>query len=62
VGINDVRHHAVPIEQFLPELFLGTWLGTHDESALEFARGEGGAVIPRHIFKISISADRDRPQ
>jgi hypothetical protein len=54
VGINDVRHHAIPIEQFLAELLLGTWLGTQDEHALRFARGEDGTIVPRHIFQITV--------
>jgi len=60
VGFNEIRHYAIPIEQFLAELFLGTWLGTEDEHALRFARGEDGAIVPRHIFHISVTPVGDR--
>jgi len=62
VGYNDVRHTAVPIEQFLPELFLGTWMGSLDEKTLKFANGDDSNVRPRYIFEISIvvSGDNER--
>jgi hypothetical protein len=50
IGYNDVRHTAVPIEQFLPELVLGAWLGSLDEKTLRFASGDDSNVTPRHIF------------
>jgi hypothetical protein len=58
VGYNDVRHTAIPIEQFLPELFLGTWLGSPDEETLRFASGDDGNVAPRHIFEITVAVER----
>jgi hypothetical protein len=58
IGYNDIRHAAVPMEQFLPELFLGTWIGSADESTVAFARGENANVKPRHIFEVSVIAER----
>jgi hypothetical protein len=58
VGYNDVRHTAIPIEQFLPELFLGTWLGSLDEKTLRFANGDDSNVTPRHSFEISVAVQR----
>lgn len=58
IGYNDIRHAAVPMEQFLPELFLGTWIGSADESTVAFARGENANVRPRHIFEVSVVADQ----
>ncbi|MGP3912980.1 hypothetical protein [Nonomuraea sp. 10N515B] len=58
VSYNDVRHTAVLIEQFLPELFLGTWVGSIDEKTLKFASGEDSNVAPRNIFEIAIIVDR----
>jgi hypothetical protein len=53
-----VRHTAVPIEQFLPELFLGTWLGSLDEKTLRFVSGDDSNVTPRHIFEIFVVVSR----
>lgn len=58
VGYNDVRHPGVLVEQFLAELFLGTWVGSAEDSTLAFARGEDTGVTPRHIFEISVTLDR----
>jgi hypothetical protein len=58
IGYNDIRHAAVPMEQYLPELFLGTWIGSADESTVSFARGENANVKPRHIFEVSVIADQ----
>lgn len=58
IGYNDIRHVAVPMEQFLPELFLGTWIGSTEESTVTFARGENANVRPRHIFEVLVIADR----
>lgn len=54
VGYNDVRHTAVNLEQFISELFLGTWLGSVAESTLRFAGGEDADMTPRHIFEIVV--------
>jgi hypothetical protein len=58
VVYNDVRHTAVPIEQFLPELVLGAWLGSLDEKTLRFASGDDSNVTPRHIFEIFVVVPR----
>lgn len=60
IGYNDVRHAAVPMEQFLTELFLGTWVGTGSESALAFARGNLANAKPRHIFEVSVVVAREQ--
>lgn len=54
-GYNEIRHHTVPLDQLLLELFLGTWLGTSEEKTLRFARGEDARTRPRHIFQISVA-------
>lgn len=59
VGYNDLRHGAVGLEQFLPELLLGGWVGSVDEKHLRFARGEDGNIRPRHIFEIALSVGAD---
>jgi hypothetical protein len=53
----DARHVAVPLSQFLLELFVGTWLGTEDPDTLEFARGQHPALRPAHIFEITTVYD-----
>ncbi|GAA4636814.1 hypothetical protein GCM10023196_088050 [Actinoallomurus vinaceus] len=58
IGYNDIRHAAVPVEQYLPELFLGTWIGSADESTVTFARGENANAKPRHIFEVSVIANQ----
>lgn len=60
VGYNDIRHTAVALEQFLPELLLGTWLGSLDEETLRFAAGENENLRPRHIFEITVHSSTDR--
>lgn len=59
IGYNEVRHAAVPMEQFLSELFIGMWIGSVDESTVAFARGDDANVRPRHIFEVSVIADQE---
>ncbi|MEA3075285.1 MAG: hypothetical protein QOF60_193 [Actinomycetota bacterium] len=59
VGYNDVRHSAVPIEQFLPELVMGMWVGSISSACVEFAQGQDNAVVPRHIIEISVRPSAD---
>lgn len=54
VGYADVRHSAISMEQFLPELFLGAWIGSGNEDVLRFANGNDSAITPRYIFDINI--------
>ncbi|MEU0794463.1 hypothetical protein ABZ342_30765 [Amycolatopsis sp. NPDC005961] len=63
VGYNDVRHAAIPMAQFLGELFLGAWIGDSREAAVAFARGDYVNARPRHIFEVSVVSERnsDRP-
>jgi hypothetical protein len=51
LGYENVRHTCVTLDQFLPELFLGAWVGdTHDET-LAFARGTA-QLRPRYLFEV----------
>lgn len=59
VGYNDIRHHAVSLDQFMPELFLGTWRGTVTERTVAFARGRE-RLRPQHVFEIVIVADAEQ--
>jgi len=54
IGYNDIRHTAIAMNQFLPELLLGTWLGSIDEETLRFAEGDDVNLRPRHIFEITV--------
>jgi hypothetical protein len=60
IGYSELRHMAISIEQFLPEIFVGTWVGSNDEETLRFASGAGSSINPRHIFEISITASQDQ--
>lgn len=60
VGYNDVRHTAVALEQFLLELFLGTWVGDTREGVLDFALSENGDIPARHIFQVAVVGGRDQ--
>ncbi|MET7398849.1 hypothetical protein ABZS66_35710 [Dactylosporangium sp. NPDC005572] len=53
IGYEHMRHASVTLDQFLPELFLGTWVGDARDATLEFARGTTG-IAPRHLFEISV--------
>lgn len=60
IGYEDIRHASIALDQFIPELFLKTWVGDARDSTLAFARGEGG-IVPRHLFEISVRlADQRR--
>lgn len=59
IGYSSVRHTAVPLEQFISELLIGTWIGSGDEETLRFARGEDAAIAPRHIFSITVGQAED---
>ncbi|OLE27507.1 MAG: hypothetical protein AUG49_05050 [Catenulispora sp. 13_1_20CM_3_70_7] len=60
IGYSSVRHAAVPLDQFIAELLIGTWVGSGDEDTLRFARGEDTATVPRHIFTITVGQTDDR--
>jgi hypothetical protein len=55
VGYNDIRHAAVPVSQFLLELFIGLWLGTRKSDVLAFANGDLPNLRPRELFAISLT-------
>jgi hypothetical protein len=54
IGYNEIRHTGISIEQFLPELFMGTWVGAVSENVLQFASGENSNIAPRHILEITV--------
>lgn len=58
LGYNDIRHGAVRLHQFLPELVLGAWIGSSKESTLRFAHGEDD-LRPRHIIEIGVAPSHD---
>ncbi|MEZ0112662.1 hypothetical protein ABH920_006685 [Catenulispora sp. EB89] len=60
VGYNDVRHSGIPIEQFLPELLLGTWIGSASPETVNFANGHDAQVKPRYVFSVSVTAEVPR--
>ncbi len=60
LGYNDLRHAAVPIGQYILEIFLGTWVGSIDSETVSFARGENSRLAPRYIFDVSITAGDDQ--
>ncbi|MFI1996316.1 hypothetical protein [Actinoplanes sp. NPDC020271] len=53
LGYDKVRHACVGLDQFLPELFLGAWVGDTRQVTLDFARGRTG-LVPRHLFEVAI--------
>jgi hypothetical protein len=60
MGYNDIRHAAVRLQQFLPELLLGAWVGSVDDKTLRFAQGEDMTIRPRHIFEITLTLSTDQ--
>lgn len=59
-GYNELRHAAVPIGQYILEIFLGTWVGSIDAETVSFAKGENRRLTPRYIFEVSITAGEDQ--
>lgn len=55
VGYHDVRHAAVGLDQFLPELVMGAWLGSTDEQVLDFAAGRDAGMLPRQVLTVTVS-------
>jgi hypothetical protein len=56
-----VRPAAIPLSQFLIDLLVGLWLGTTDEEALRFARGEASSS-PRFIVEVEVDLSGERHQ
>lgn len=59
VGYREIRHAAIPLDQFVPELVTGTWVGTHRPDVVSFARGEHSRIEPQRIFTISLRGRGD---
>ncbi|MEU9567571.1 hypothetical protein AB0D16_37240 [Streptomyces sp. NPDC048161] len=54
VGYTAVRHTAVPMEQYLPDLVVGLWLGNSSEHTLQAAQGTGRTTRPRFALTIDV--------
>ncbi len=54
LGYNELRHGAIGLDQFLPELFLGIWVGDDRAETVRFARDGDDLIRPRHIFEIQL--------
>lgn len=54
VGYTAVRHTAVAMEQYLPDLVVGLWLGSSSERTLQAAQGTGRTTRPRFALSIDI--------
>lgn len=54
VGYAAVRHTAVPMEQYLPDLIVGLWLGSSSEQTLQAAQGSGHTTRPRFALTIDV--------
>ncbi|MBT1188669.1 hypothetical protein HET69_32980 [Streptomyces sp. CJ_13] len=54
VGHTVVRHAAVPMEQYLPDLVVGLWLGSSSDRTLQAAQGTGRTTRPRFALTIDV--------
>ncbi|WP_442803770.1 hypothetical protein OG411_34030 [Streptomyces pseudogriseolus] len=54
VGYTTVRHAAITMEQYLPDLVVGLWLGSSSERTLQAAQGTGRTTRPRFALTIDI--------
>lgn len=54
VGHAAVRHTAVPMEQYLPDLVVGLWLGSSSDRTLQAAQGTGRTTRPRFALTIDV--------
>lgn len=57
VGYTAVRHTAIPMEQYLPDLIVGLWLGSNSEKTLRAAQGTGRTTRPRFALTIDVVFD-----
>ena len=53
-GYAAVRHTAISMEQYLPDLIVGLWLGSSSERTLQAAQGTGRTTRPRFALTIDI--------
>jgi hypothetical protein len=58
VGYQAVRQTAIRMEQYLPDLVVGLWLGSSSERTLQAAQGTGSTTRPRFALTIDIVLDR----
>lgn len=54
VGYTAVRHTAVAMEQYLPDLVVGLWPGSSSDRTLQAAQGTGRTTRPRFALIIDI--------
>ncbi|XQE77526.1 hypothetical protein ACN24L_00130 [Streptomyces microflavus] len=54
VGYTVIRHTAVPMEQYLPDLVVGLWLGSSSDRTLQAAQGTGRTTRPRFALTIDV--------
>ena len=57
VGYTAVRHAAIRMEQYLPDLIVGLWLGSNSERTLQAAQGTGRTTRPRFALTIDVVLD-----
>lgn len=54
VGHTAIRHTAVPLEQYLPDLVVGLWLGSSSDRTLQAAQGTDRTTRPRFALTIDV--------
>ncbi|MCX4633470.1 hypothetical protein [Streptomyces sp. NBC_01443] len=54
VGHAAIRHTAVPMEQYLPDLVVGLWLGSSSDRTLQAAQGTSRTTRPRFALTIDV--------
>jgi hypothetical protein len=54
VGYTAVRHTSVSMEQYLPDLMVGLWLGSSSERTLQAAQGTSHTTQPRFALTIDV--------
>ncbi|MEU6350142.1 hypothetical protein ABZ896_12525 [Streptomyces sp. NPDC047072] len=59
VSHTAVRHAAIRMEQYLPDLVVGLWLGSTGERTLQAAEGTGGTTRPRFALTIDVVLPRE---
>lgn len=59
VSHTAVRHAAIRMEQYLPDLVVGLWLGSTGERTLQAAQGTGGTTRPRFALTIDVVLPRE---
>jgi hypothetical protein len=62
VGYTAVRHTAIPMEQYLPDLIVGLWLGSNSEKTVRAAQGTGRTTRPRFALTIDVVFDRRKDE